>query len=445
MINARKVALDVVNSVFYKDAYSNIVLNMHLNKSNLKDKDKALVTEIVYGTIKYKLTIDKIIQSYLKSNIKKLDKDILNILRITIYQIRYLDKIPEFAAVNEAVNLSKRVCSKFSKLVNGVLRNYIRDKNKKIYYNGKDVLESLSFNYSFPKWMIKLFINQYGEKNSEDILKGLNERPNITVRVNDLKSDYDSVFEEMTKEGYNIEPGFICPEAIKIFNGKNIENNILFKKGKVTVQDESAMLVAPSMDLKENMVVLDLCSAPGGKTTHISEITSDKSTVHAYDLHENKLCLIQDNANRLGIKNIVTKSMDASLYKEELENFADRILIDVPCSGLGIIRKKPEIKWNKNTSDINNLIHIQRKIMKNSAKYLKDNGVLLYSTCTLNKKENEENVKWFLRNNKHFKIEKLYYGNCDNIIYHKEGYVTVLPNKSMDGFFICRMRKIVGV
>ncbi|HDK7158243.1 TPA: 16S rRNA (cytosine(967)-C(5))-methyltransferase RsmB [Clostridium botulinum] len=441
MDNAREVALDVLKAVLYEGAYSNIVLNKKLNKSNLKDNDKALITEIVYGTLKYKETLDIIIQSYLKNPIKTMDKNIANILRITIYQIRYLDKIPSFAAVNEAVEMSKKISIKYSKLVNGVLRNYIRTYKNKKFYDDRNNLEKFSFIYSCPKWLIKMFISQYGIETAEKILKGLNERPNITVRVNNLKIDYDEAFEKLDEYGYNIEEGYICPEAIQIIKGKNIEKNPLFIEGDITVQDESAMLVAPSMELTEESIVLDLCSAPGGKTTHISEIINNRSKVYAYDVHQNKLSLIEENAKRLGIKNIETDVCDAAVFNKELKEIAHRVLMDVPCSGLGIIRKKPEIKWTKNEKEIKNIIDIQRKIMNNGASYLKKGGILLYSTCTLNKEENEENINWFLKKHKNFKIEHLYYGDVDNIIYHKEGFVSILPNDKMDGFFIAKLKK----
>ncbi|MGO5066971.1 MULTISPECIES: 16S rRNA (cytosine(967)-C(5))-methyltransferase RsmB [unclassified Clostridium] len=441
MDNAREVALDVLKAVLYEGAYSNIVLNKRLNKSNLKDNDKALITEIVYGTLKYKETLDIIIQSYLRNPIKTMDKNIVNILRITIYQIRYLDKIPSFAAVNEAVEMSKKISIKYSKLVNGVLRNYIRTYKNKKFYDERNNLEKLSFIYSYPRWLVKMFIRQYGIEIAEKILKGLNERPNITVRVNNLKIDYDKAFEKLSECGYNIEEGYICPEAIQIIKGKNIEKNPLFIRGDITVQDESAMLVAPSMELTEENIVLDLCSAPGGKTTHISEIMNNKSKVFAYDIHQNKLSLIEENAKRLGIKNIETYVGDASIFNKDLKEKAHRVLMDVPCSGLGIIRKKPEIKWTKNEKEIKNIIDIQKKIINNGASYLKKGGVLLYSTCTLNKEENEENINWFLKKHKNFKIEPLYYGNLDNIIYHKEGFVSILPNDKMDGFFIAKLKK----
>lgn len=440
MNNARKTAVKILGEVFNKNAYSNIVLGRELNKSELNDKDKALVTEIVYGTIKYKYTIDTILSYFIKSDLKKLEADVLNILRISIYQMLYLSKIPEFAVVNEAVELTKRKSPKAAKLVNGVLRNYLRNKDAE-YHNKNSKLEELSFKYSFPKWMVKLFLESYSTEYVEKILSGLNMTPSVTVRVNALKTDYEEAWNRLVDNGYDVQEGKVCPEAIQIIKGRNIEDNPLFKDGLITVQDESAMMVAPSMDLEENMTVLDLCSAPGGKACHAAEIMNNTGKIFAFDIHENKLTLIKENAKRLEIKNISCSVLDAAKYSSKYKDTADRVLIDVPCSGIGIIRKKPEIKWTKDRESIKGLVKIQRDIMLNAANYVKKGGKLIYSTCTLSKEENEENIRWFLKKCPDFKVEPLYFGNLDNLIYHKEGAVTILPNENMDGFFIAKMIK----
>lgn len=441
MDNARKIAVEVVDAILSKGAYSNIVLNSKLNKATLEDRDKSLVTEIVYGTIKYKYTIDMILSSYLKLGLNKMNSFTLNILRTSLYQMRFLTKIPEFAAVNEAVNIAKKHASlSDSKLVNGVLRNYLRNPEK-IYYNQNDMVEKICFEYSFEPWLVKMFIKQYGAEKSQLILAGLNSTPNVTVRVNSLKMSYEEAMDKLEADGYEALEGFVCPEAIRINKGRSIEQNPLFKEGFATVQDESAMLVAPSMDLKPNMTVLDLCSAPGGKATHASEIMENTGTVYAFDIHEDKLPLIQDNAKRLGITNIKCGVIDAAAYEEKLKDSADRVLIDVPCSGLGIIRKKPEIKWTKNLKQLNEIITIQRDIMKNASKYVKAGGILLYSTCTLNKQENEDNVKWFLKTFPNYSIEELFFGETDNILYSNHG-TTILPNEYMDGFFIAKLKRL---
>lgn len=440
MESAREIAIKVIGRVINDNAFSNITLGKELDKSNLNDLDKSLVTEIVYGTIKYKYSIDTILNYFIRSGIKSLDSVIVNILRTAIYQLRFLDKIPSFAAVNEAVNIAKTISLSNSKLVNGVLRNYIRNSDA-IFYDEIDMKLKLCFEYSFEKWMVELFLKQYGENICLQILSGLNKTPSITVRVNNLKTDFEKVWQKLSEIGYNIEEGNICPEAIRIIKGKNIGNNILFTEGNITVQDESAMLVAPSMDLKENLIVYDLCSAPGGKTTHISELMNNTGEVYAFDLYKNKLGLIEENMKRLGITNIKTAVMDSSVYDESLNDSCDRILIDAPCSGLGIIRKKPEIKWTKTQEDLISLISLQKNLLKNASRYLKKDGILLYSTCTLNRDENEDNINWFSRNFPEFSIEPLFFGKVKNIIYSKQGLVTVLPDENMDGFFIAKLKR----
>ena len=397
-MNCRKVAINILERIINEGAYSNIILSNELNNSDLSDKDKALVTEIVYGTLRRLKTIDTIIASFVK-DISIMDKKILNILRVAVYQMNYLDKVPSYAACNEAVEEAKEISDKDSKLVNGILRNFVKKEGKfDIIFRNK--IDEIAFDLSFEPWMVRMFIKQYGEHEALEILEGLNNTPKMTVRVNSIKGDYEEVYEELEEAGYNIEEGCICPEAISIKGGKGIENNQAFVDGKITVQDESAMLISPLLDLEEGMKVLDLCCAPGGKTTHIGELLNNTGEVLGFDLHENKLELVKENYERLGITNIKLAQMDATKLDAKLVSYADRVLLDVPCSGIGIIRKKPEIKWTKKRKDLKEIVEVQREILENAWEYLKTGGVMVYSTCTLNKEENEENIKWFLSKHK---------------------------------------------
>lgn len=438
-MNSRKLARQIVQRVLNEGAYSNIVLSTELKKYEISDKDKGLITEIVYGTLRRKRTLDILIGNFVK-DISLIDDTILNILRVAMYQMYFLDKIPEYAACNEAVEEAKEISIESSRLVNGILRNFIKDE-KEIIVPGNRI-DELAYKFSLQPWMIRLFIKQYGEEKTMKLMAGLNETPKVTVRVNEYKSSFEEVFERLEELGYNIEEGYACPEAIAIEGGKSIEGNELFNEGLITVQDESAMIVAPLLDLKTGETVLDLCAAPGGKTTHIGELLRNTGKVFAFDLHEHKLELVKQNAERLGLTNIEYKVMDATKLNSDYVSLADKILLDVPCSGLGIIRKKPEIKWNKTRQQLKDLIPIQREIMENSWKYLKPEGVMLYSTCTLNKEENEENVKWFLAKHKDAKIEKIYVGKNSNFLYGEDGTLTILPNDSMDGFFISKIKKV---
>lgn len=438
-MNSREVALNIVNRVLNEGAYSNIVLSKELNASDLSDKDKALTTELVYGTLRRKNTLDTIISNFVK-DISVMNNEVLNILRIAIYQMHFLDKVPEFAACNEAVEMAKKQSAQDSKLVNGILRSYTKNPDE-IDING-GVVDKLAYQYSFEPWFIRMIYKQYGEENGRKILQGLNQTPKVTVRVNASKADFDEVYDRLEEMEYDVEEGYVCPEAVIIKGGRSIENNELFNEGLITVQDESAMLVAPVLDVENGDTVLDLCAAPGGKTTHIAELLEGTGKVLAFDLHENKLSLIKENVERLGLSNVEVEVMDATKLNSKYISASDKVLIDVPCSGIGIIRKKPEIKWNKTRKSLKDLVPTQREIMENAWAYLKNGGTMVYSTCTLNKEENEENVAWFLNKHKDAKIEKIFLGNKDNLLYNEDGSLTILPNEYMDGFYIAKIRKM---
>lgn len=437
-MNCRKLAVKILDRVLNGGAYSNIVISKELNECELNDKDKALVTEIVYGVLRRRKTLDIIISNFVK-DIKLMDKDILNILRVAIYQMNFLDKVPSYAACNEAVEDAKEISEADSKLVNGILRNFTKNPDDIEVVGNR--IDEYAYKFSFEPWMIRLLIKQYGENTAKRIMSGLNQVPKVSVRVNELKADYDEVYDQLEEMGYEIEEGSICPEAIAIKGGKSIETNQLFLDGKITVQDESAMLIAPLLELEEGMTVIDLCSAPGGKTTHIAEILQNTGKVMAFDVHEGKLGLIKENCERLGITNVETRVNDATKLNPDLVGVSDRILIDVPCSGIGIIRKKPEIKWNKKRADLREIVPIQREIMENTWKYLKSGGIMLYSTCTLNKEENEENIEWFLDKHNDCEIKKIFVGKQDNLVYNRNGSLTIMPNEHMDGFFVAKLQK----
>lgn len=437
-MNCRKLAVKILNRVLNEGAYSNIILSKELNEVELCDKDKALLTEIVYGVLRRKRTLDIIISNFVK-DIKLMNKDILNILRIAIYQMNFLDKIPSYAACNEAVEEAKEISENDSKLVNGILRNFTKNPDD-INVPGNKI-DEYAYKFSFEPWMIRLLIKQYGENCAKKIMSGLNQIPMVSIRVNDIKTDYDEVYNELEEMEYDIQEGAVCPEAICIKGGKSIESNPLFQEGKITVQDESAMLIAPLLEIEEGMQVLDLCSAPGGKTTHIAEILQNTGNIVAFDIHESKLSLIKENCERLGITNVEVDTNDATKLNANLIASSDRVLIDVPCSGLGIIRKKPEIKWNKKRNNLREIIPIQRKIMENAWQYLKTGGIMIYSTCTLNKEENEENIEWFINKHKDCEIKKIFVGKQDNLVYNRDGSLTIMPNENMDGFFVAKLEK----
>jgi len=446
LVNAREAALKIIYETEEKGAYSNIALNKRLNSMELSLPDKGLVTEIVYGTLKNKVLIDYYIQSFSKVKMKKISPWILNILRIGSYQILFTDKIPVSAACNESVKLAKKYGhSASSGFVNAVLRNIAREgKNVKLPDREKNVSEYLSVKYSHPQWMVELLLKEHTADFTEDLLKANNGIPELSVRVNTLKTTREKLIEELKSEGFEAEESRFTIDGLIVKNMASPTNSKAFSEGLFQVQDESSMLVARVLSPKAKDLVLDVCSAPGGKTTHIAQLMENKGRILAFDIHQHKLELVRNNAKKLGIDIIETIEQDASMEVSEYRGKADCILCDAPCSGLGIIRRKPDIKWSRTQSDIKALKAIQKNILQTCAAYVKSSGTLVYSTCTVLKDENTGTVLDFLKNNEDFYIDdiKPYISDSLKEYVDEKGWLQLYPNvQGIDGFFICRMRK----
>ena len=445
MINkAREIALKALYKIEKEDAYSNIVLNQVLKENkNIDERDIGLISELVYGTITWKLTLDEIIKKYSNIRLKKISIWILNILRMGIYQIIFLDKIPKSAAVNESVNLAKRYGHKSSSnFVNAILRKVSVSDYEELE-DIKDDKERISKTTSMPMWIIEELLKQKNIKEVEEICKNSNLKPNTIIRINKLKTNKKD-FEERLKERKieylegNLEDFLILKKV------KNIENIDLFKEGFFTVQDEGAGLIVDVLNPKEDECILDACSSPGGKTTYIAEKMKNKGKIEAWDIHEHRVKLVQNVAKRLGINIIQAKTQDATKFNEDLVEKFDKILLDVPCLGLGVIKRKPDIKWKRKKEDIEEIIKIQKEILNNCSKYLKKNGELVYSTCSILKEENEDIIKEFLKENSQFEYCKENEKNYKNIVIfgEKDKYINIYPSKENDGFFICKLRKM---
>lgn len=440
-MEAREISLRVLLDIEKDESYSNLALNSKLNDVELPDLDKAFVTKLVYGVITYKRTLDYIISKLSKVKIKKISNPILNILRMGLYQIYYLDKIPNSAVVNESVKLAKKYGHQASaNFVNALLRNAARVSKESFFEDIKDEKEMLALNYSYPDWIINLYVNKYGMERTKQILKSNEEEMTDCIRVNTLKITREELMHKL--ENFSVELGRV--EDILYTNDiKKLLRSEYFKNGFFTVQDEAPALVGHIIKPSENEKILDMCAAPGGKTTHLAQLSNDKATIVAFELHEHRCKLIKELCTRLGIKSVSIEKKDATVFDESLcENF-DKIVADVPCSGLGVIRRKPDIKWNTTEDDVKNLTEIQYKILSNAGKYLKRGGILVYSTCTNNSQENEDVVNRFLQSNKEFEIAKI-----DNIPeefekdVYDDGMLELLPDKNnCDGFFICKMCK----
>lgn len=440
---ARIVVIKTLTDMEERKAFSNIKLNYYFKKYDLNPKDRAFSAEILYGTLRWKLKIDYLIQRFSRIKLEKISVWTLNCIRAAVYQIFFMSKVPEFAAVNEAVNIAKIKDKNAAPFVNGVLRNILRNKNLFNDICEKDRIKRLSIEYSHPEWFVRKFIKIFGEEFLIDLMKKNNTPSELTIRINNIKTNREHLMQLLMDKGVEVEFGKL--EESLILKGFNlIEKSSIFNEGLLTIQDESSMLVANVLDPKPGEKILDLCSAPGGKTTHIAQKMNNIGEIIAFDIHEHKLELVNQNAKRLGMTIIETKLKDATVFMEEYIDYADRVLVDAPCSGLGLIRKKPEIRWNVHQQDIDALTNIQYQILSNASKYVKKNGVIVYSTCTISMEENEDILNRFLFENKNYELvnictylpEKMMSDTC------KEGYVKLFPNvHDTDGFFISKLRR----
>ena len=452
----RELALKILYKIDKEKAYSNIVLNemINQNKKELTNKDIGLISEIVYGTTTWKLTLDEIIKKYSKIKLKKISPWILNILRMGIYQIVFLDKIPKSAAVNESVNLAKRYGHKSSSnFVNAILRK-VSKKDYENFYQIKDDIQRISITNSMPRWIIEELAKQLGDmKKVEEIVINSNLRPHLSIRINNLKiAENKNIEQELIKklEEKNIEvKQGLLEDFLILQNAKNIENMEEFRQGLFTIQDETAGLIPIILNPNKTDVILDACSSPGGKTTYLAEMMENQGIIEAWDIHEHRTKLVENTARRLGITNIETKVNDATIYDEKYKEKFDKILLDVPCLGLGVLKRKPDIKWQKSKEDVEEITKTQKQILENCSQYLKKGGELVYSTCSILKEENENVVNDFLKAHENFYTKKINIEE-NKKIKNKEffkKYITndnclqVYQNKETDGFFICKLKK----
>ena len=404
MKNPREKALQIINDVLYKGAFLEESLEI-LKKSNIDERDYNFIKEITTGVIRYRTYLDYVIKINSRVKIKRIHKIILRILEMAIYQMYFLDKVPDYSIVDESVNLAKIYGNRGSiSFTNGILRSISKKDAPQVKI--EDSIDNLSTFYSHPKFYTEYFYKNYGEDFTKKLLKTNNEMPPFTIRVNTLKTSKSDLMNNLREMGFEIEET-VYDKALNILNPKGIIDTKYFDQGHFYVQDLGSILVASFLNPREKSKVLDLCAAPGGKTTHLAELMNNTGEIMACDKSQGKTKLIQENAKRLGVKNIETRVNDARVLNKDFIDKFDYVLVDAPCSGIGLYRKKPDIKWNKDLEDIKSLAEIQLEILDKAKKYVKDGGELLYSTCSLSKIENEDVVNKFLENNKNFKIKKL--------------------------------------
>lgn len=441
MQTPRMVALRLCCKIEKEGAYSNLALQDYLRRQPMADADKHLLVRLVYGVVQQRLRLDYLIAGISKTKPTRMEPEILNILRMAVYQAEFMDRIPDYALVNESVMLTKEIgMGKYSGFVNGVLRTFLRERTSIVY--PKAALHYLSTYYSYPQWLVKLIRDKYKEQ-TEEILKRGNEAPPVCIRVNRLKHTCEEVKSLLSEMQIDAACSEVSEDVLILKQGVDCERNALFCAGGFTPQDAASVLTARVLNPQAGQTVIDVCSAPGGKTTYLAEQMNNRGKIFACDIYPHKLKLVKNAANRLGIDIIETKQQDASVYLDAWGASADRVLVDAPCSGLGIIRRKPEIKWTKHLVDIQSLSKMQYRILEAASRYVKVGGELVYSTCTLTNEENNDIFYRFLR--EHSQFEAVDFSalvpDCMKPRAAK-GSLQILPGElGCDGFYIAKMKR----
>lgn len=437
----RGLAVKILNRVERTDAYLDKLLDNELRNAELNGPDKALLYEIVHGVTRWEGRLDWILNGFYKGQFSKAIPNLKNGLRVALYQILFLDRIPDHAAVNEAVEFVKKLQGqKPADLTNAILRNIIRNKNSIRYPDpNEDIIGYLSAYYSHPAWMVKRYLERFGREDTEKLLNANNEKPYLTLRINAIKTNPQEFKNLLQQVNLKFRPGKFLPEFVQLQNLTNITAWEYFVKGYFNIQDESAGLAVRLLDVAPGMNVLDMCAAPGGKTAYLGSLMNNQGSITALDRYEGRLKLVRKNNERLGLTCVTTIESDALEF--ESKPF-DRVLADVPCSGSGTLSKKPDIKWKKDIFDLRKMSEIQLKLIAKASTLVKPGGVLVYSTCSIEPEENIEVVKKFLESHPNFKLESAK-GKVEDTLVDENGCIQTLPQKhQMDGAFAAKLIRI---
>jgi 16S rRNA (cytosine967-C5)-methyltransferase len=436
----RGTAVRILNRVERTDSYLDKVLDVELRSGDLSDLDKGLLSEIVHGVLRWQNRLDWVLNGFSHGNFAKSEINIKNTLRVALYQILFLDRVPHSAAVNEGVEFIKRIRGeKPAGLVNAVLRNIIRNIDGIRYpLEEEDPVQHLAVYYSHPHWMVRRWVARFGVEETKRFLIAANERPTLSLRINRLKIEPARFLGLLEAQGITYTGSTYLDHFVRVKALAGIGQMDLFRTGMFTIQDESAALPCLLLAPGPGDRVIDLCAAPGGKSTNLAEIMKNEGEVLAIDRHEAKLALIKASADRLGLRNITLKEADSSTLETES---ADRVLLDAPCSGLGVLSKKPDIKWKRDVSDILKLTKIQAGLLENAARLVRPGGVLVYSTCTVEPDENGEIVTDFLSRHPEFTLESAAQFVSKDLV-NDAGFVETFPHRhGMDGSFAARLVK----
>ena len=448
MDKAREAAVRVLFEVHELGAYANVALGKALKAGRFTETDRRFLTELVYGAVKAGDTLDWMLKKYITRPLSKMQPTVREILRLGIYQLFFLDKVPPSAVCNTSVELAK--CMGFlqlSGMVNGILRTAVREPERAAFPEGKGrATEGLALRAMHPFWLVKHWVKEFGFHQTEALCRFNNEEPVLSLRVNTLRATRDDIMKRLAVEGVKAESSSWAPEGIRILSHGSLDAMKALQEGYAQVQDESSMLVAHILHPNRGDFVIDACAAPGGKATHIAAQMGDAGHVLACDIYEHKLARIRENAKRLGITSITPVLLDAREIGAHYAGRADAVLVDAPCSGLGVLRRKGDARWRKTLESLKELPTLQLAILESAAKAVKTGGTLVYSTCTIERKENRDIIESFLAAHEEFMLEKA--GNflpeiTESVQLHREDdMIQLMPHvDNTDGFFIARMRR----
>lgn len=440
---ARRAALAALERVENEGAYVNLAIAEVLAKSRLSPADRRLATEIAYGTVSRRLTLDWLVETAAGRPLSKIDKTVLNILRIGFYQVYFLDRVPPSAACNTSVELAKELRRGLAPFVNGVLRGALRRFRELPLPDGeKDPVGYLSLKHAHPPWLVERWIKRLGFAETELLLEANNSPAPVSLRANALKTTPRDLQRLLAREGFETRPSEMAPEGLVLTGGGNIQQAEAFRQGLFQIQGESAMLVSRVLAPAPGQSVLDCCSAPGGKTTHIAELMGNSGEILALDIHEHRLKLVEANSRRLGINIIRTACLDARDLSALKPRQFDRILLDVPCSGFGVLRRKPDLKWRRSPEDIVKLAGLQLRMLSEAAARLAPGGIMVYSTCTNEPEETEQVIERFLEAHPGFETEDMKAQLPEKLHDGDTRFLHIYPHKhDADGFFVCRIKR----
>jgi 16S rRNA (cytosine967-C5)-methyltransferase len=413
--------LDVENDM----AYSNIALKSHIRRG--RPDAPAFVRELTYGVVKNKIYLDYVLGNFIRTPLDKLKSCDLVILRMGLYQLLFMNSVPEYAAVDESVELAKRFSPGHEGFINGVLRQYLRDKDYvTLPAREEDEVKYLSVKYSYADWIVKLWLDRYGSEAAEALLAAGNATPDFVIRVNRLKTKRENILARLTAKGYDARLSERAPQGM-IVKGANLLGGRMYKNGLFSVQEESSQIAVEVVDPQPGETIIDVCAAPGGKAFAMAERMGDRGKIYAWDIYKRKLSQIEQDAKRLGVRIIETDTWDATRVRSELIDKADRVLADVPCMGLGVVRRKPEIKYKENRDELESITKKQADILEAASNYVKPGGFLIYATCSISRQENQGVVAHFLKNHRNFK---------------RVDMVELMPHiDKTDGFFVCKLHR----